>query len=70
MIEKGIYEHYKGHRYQVLDIAVYEPTMETVVVYEALYENEVSKIWVRPEKDFTAMVDRGGQLVPRFKKVL
>ncbi len=69
MIQKGIYEHYKGHKYQVLDVAVYEPTMEPVVIYEALYNNEVSKLWVRPEEEFSGMVNIDGELIPRFKKV-
>lgn len=69
MIEKGIYEHYKGHKYQVLELGLFESTLEPMVVYQAMYDNKVSKVWIRPEVDFTGMVEVDGQLIPRFKKV-
>lgn len=67
----GIYEHYKNpeHRYRVLDMAKHSETLEDVVVYETLYENEMSKLWVRPLKMFVGDVEVDGKQVPRFKYV-
>lgn len=44
----GVYQHHKGKNYLVLDLARHSETMEWLVVYECLYENPESKIWVRP----------------------
>ena len=46
MIKKGIYEHYKGNRYELLYIANHSETLEKMVVYKALYGE--GEIWVRP----------------------
>lgn len=66
-IKPGIYEHYKGRRYQVLGVAKHSETLEDMVVYQTLYQNELSKLWVRPLSIFLEEVDLNGQKVPRFK---
>lgn len=48
LIIGGVYQHYKGKNYIVRDLARHSETMEWLVVYECLYENPESKIWVRP----------------------
>ena len=40
--------------------------MEEMVFYQSLYDNEVSKLWVRPKKMFLESVMYEGQLTPRF----
>lgn len=45
-IKKGIYQHYKGNKYEVLSVASHSETLDDMVVYKALYGDE--KIWVRP----------------------
>ncbi len=65
----GIYEHYKGNRYRVLGVAKHSETLEDVVVYECLYENEKSKLWVRPLSMFTENVEVDGVVQPRFRFV-
>lgn len=66
----GIYEHYKtSKKYRVIGVAKHSETLEDLVVYEALYENELSKLWVRPKKMFEEEVETNGQKMPRFKYV-
>jgi hypothetical protein len=64
-----IYTHFKNpdHRYRVLHLAKDSETMEDLVVYEALYDEAVSKIWVRPLAMFIEHIDRGDYHGPRFK---
>ncbi len=69
MVELGIWEHYKGGRYEVVINALLENSEEPAVVYRALYENNKSEYWIRTEQDFLAMVEVAGQQVPRFKLV-
>ncbi len=66
----GKYQHSKtGNFYKVLGIAKNSETLEEFVVYEALYENPKSKLWIRSLKMFLEEVEIGGQKVPRFKFV-
>lgn len=68
MIPKlGIYRHYKGKEYRLIGIAKHSETLEDVVVYEALYENTLSRLWVRPLSMFTEVIVFEGKEVPRFK---
>ena len=67
MPKHGRYRHYKGGEYLVLGVAKHSETLEDLVVYEALYDNDVSKLWARPLAMFTGEVEIDGQKVPRFK---
>ena len=51
-IKPGIYEHYKGKKYRVIGVAKHSESLETLVIYEALYDNPESKFWVRPLNEF------------------
>lgn len=42
----GIYQHYKGNQYEVLNLARHSETLEEMVVYKALYGDFT--IWTRP----------------------
>ncbi len=66
-IKLGAYQHYKGGHYRVLSLAKHSETLEDMVVYEALYENDLGKIWVRPLAMFLEEVEVNGIMVPRFK---
>ena len=66
----GKYQHCKtGNFYRVIGVAKHSETHEDLVVYEALYDNPVAKLWVRPLKMFTERVEINGQRLPRFKFV-
>jgi hypothetical protein len=63
----GIYKHSKtGNLYKVHFVAKHTETKEDLVVYESLYENNMSKYWVRPANMFEELVEINGQKVPRF----
>lgn len=67
-IKPGIYKHSKtGNLYKVHFLAKHSETLEDMVVYECLYENERSKFWVRPASMFTEIVTIDGNEVPRFQ---
>lgn len=60
----GIYQHYKGDRYEVLRTAVHTETNDVLVVYKALYGD--GEWWVRPLGMFLESVEINGESQPRF----
>lgn len=64
MIHKGIYRHFKGNLYEVLETARHSETEEWFVVYRALYGEK--GVWIRPLANFCETVERNGQSQPRF----
>ena len=66
-LKVGLYEHYKNKKYRVIGVAKRSETLEELVVYEALYENTQSKLWVRPLAMFLEEIIVDGKVVPRFK---
>ena len=58
---KGVYQHYKNKPYFVLCESTHSETMETMVVYQALYGEY--GIWVRPKAMFEELLADG---TPRF----
>lgn len=65
-LKLGKYRHYKGKEYEVIGIAKHSETLEDLVVYKTLYDNEASSLWVRPLKMFLEEVEVNGEKVPRF----
>ena len=55
--------------YKVIGTAKHSESLEDLVIYEALYENEVSKLWARPASMFFDEVLIDGNYVPRFQFV-
>lgn len=65
----GKYLHYKGNYYDVLGIAKHSETLEDMVIYEALYKNELSQLWARPYELFIADKEKDGKKVKAFTYV-
>ena len=67
MLEKGIYRHFKGGRYELIAVAKHSETCEDMVVYRALYGD--GGIWVRPLSMWEETVEYNGEKVKRFTRV-
>ena len=63
----GIYEHYKGQRYEVIDLARHSETEELMVLYRTMYGDK--DLWIRPYTMFFENVIVGSKQVPRFKYI-
>ena len=63
----GLYLHYKGQEYEVVDVARHSETQEWVVVYRCLYGDY--SLWVRPYDMFIETVVFNEVEVPRFKYI-
>ena len=63
-VRPGLYRHFKGNRYEVLQIATHSETLEPMVVYRALYGE--GGVWVRPLSMWNEHVERDGYSGPRF----
>ncbi len=63
-IKPGIYQHYKGHTYQVIGEATSTEDKKTMVMYHDV--NDIKKFWVRPVKMFQEEVEFNGQKTARF----
>lgn len=67
IIPGAIYQHYKGKLYRVIGVGKHSESLEDVVLYEALYENSLGRLWCRPAQMWSEIVDVQGEKVPRFK---
>lgn len=61
----GLYQHYKGALYEIMDLATHSETEELHVVYRPLYGD--FKTWIRPLKMFVENITKEGREIPRFK---
>lgn len=67
-MKTGVYKHSKtGKLYKVHFIAKHSETLVDMVVYEALYDSDMSKCWVRPLEMFEELVEIDDKKVPRFQ---
>lgn len=64
---KGIYRHFKGNEYQVIDIARHSETEEWHVVYRPLYGER--GLWIRPLSMFDEEILRDDYKGKRFSFV-
>jgi hypothetical protein len=66
------YKHYKNSNnlYKVIALAKDSETLQDTVVYEALYPNPLSRVWVRPYHEWVEQViNKDGESVQRFMSV-
>ncbi len=61
----GIYRHFKGNQYEVIEIATHSGTGEKFVVYRALYGER--EMWIRPVEMFDETIVRDGKAIKRFQ---
>lgn len=65
--EPGLYRHYKGNLYEVIDTVRHSETLEPMTLYRALYGER--GLWVRPAAMFGERVVINGTEQQRFSKV-
>jgi dUTP pyrophosphatase len=69
----GVYRHYKGNEYRVLEVARNcDNPNQSLVIYRANYnsfEFGDGQVWVRLLDEFTGLVEVGGERVERFKLI-
>ena len=63
----GLYRHYKGNLYEVIDTVRHSETLEPMTLYRALYGER--GLWVRPAAMFLENVELDGSVQPRFKRL-
>lgn len=63
-LKPGIYQHFKGDEYRVLNVARHSETGEELVVYQSLKHPD--RVWVRPLEMFCENVRRANYEGPRF----
>ena len=64
-MKTGIYEHYKGSRYEVIDTLRHSETEELMVLYRTLYGDH--DLWARPYTMFFENVMVDNKEVAHFK---
>ena len=64
-IKIGVWKHYKGNYYEVIDVARHSEDLENLVVYRSLYGE--FDLWVRPLDMFLEDIEISGVKQPRFE---
>ncbi|MBV5292117.1 MAG: DUF1653 domain-containing protein [Curvibacter lanceolatus] len=66
-VPPGLYRHYRGGLYRVIDTVRHSETLEPLTLYQALYGQQ--GLWVRPAAMFLENVEVEGRRVQRFTAV-
>ena len=62
-MKRGIYKHYKGGVYELVDVARHSETLEKLVIYRNVTTGEY---WARPIHMWDEKVNVNGEEVSRF----
>jgi hypothetical protein len=65
MKHQAFYRHYKDKPYRALSVCRHSETLEELVLYEALYPNDLGPLWVRPKNMFEGRLSDG--VTERFR---
>lgn len=65
IIKGQVYRHYKGGIYKIICIAKHSENKERLVIYQD--QEDLRKIWARPEKMFSEIIKINNISTPRFK---
>lgn len=65
----ALFKHYKNKPYKVWGTVKHSETLESLVLYECLYDNPAGRLWVRPEEMFNDTVEVNGSKARRFRRV-
>jgi len=68
----GRYRHHSGKEYELIGIAHHSETLEELVVYRALYNNQEfgnQALWVRPKEMFLENIIKDGKVCSRFELI-
>lgn len=68
IVVNGIYQHYRGTEYRVLQLCGHAQTLEVMVLYESCGPNK-RVVWVQPLKEFESTVEYFGKQVAKFRFV-
>ena len=60
----GVYTHYKGSQYVAIAVARHSETLEELVVYQRLHDD--NSVWVRPLEMFLEEIEVNGKKISRF----
>jgi hypothetical protein len=66
-MKKGVYRHFKGGKYEVIDVVTHSETLEEMVLYRHFDGDR--GLWVRPKEMFEEVIERDGKSIPRFSYV-
>ncbi|NCC63144.1 MAG: DUF1653 domain-containing protein [Spirochaetia bacterium] len=62
-LQKGLYRHFKGGLYEVVDTVIDSETLKTMVLYRPV---DSSYLWVRDYDMFTSLVGDAHKKIKRF----
>lgn len=64
-----LFLHYKNKPYKGIGVARHSETLEELMVYESLYDNDLGRLWVRPKDMYFSNIEKDGRLIRRFAPV-
>jgi hypothetical protein len=66
-VSKGIYRHYEGEEYEVVEVGTHTESNERLVVYKLSHGSD--EVWIKPVDLFLETVQVEDETKPRFEKI-